>query len=212
MAPPKAVLQDEGSPAIALLAAVEQAAPGAVMDWEPEALWLELERSHIDVPLANRARIGAAIAILAMPAFYWDAVVFEKTALSFDGRPPHPDILEEASPAQMAWAVVEAAWIRKRWGHHSIEFRHEPTVYTAAVLHRDGFVRAPEQLAFAQSELRRLNGADDGLLEEVERKLREGAGSVDSSFEETPVGVQLARLTAVRLHVEERRRAAEERL
>lgn len=212
MAPPKAVLQDEDAPAIALLAAVEQAAPGAVMDWEPETLWLELERGGIHTPLANRARIGAAIAILAVPSFYWDAVVFEKTALSFDGRPPHPDILEEATPAQMAWAVVEAAWIRKRWGHHSIEFRQEPVAYAATVLHRDGFVRAPEQLAFAQSALRSLNGDTGELLEEVDRRLRDGAGTTDASYTETPADVQLARLAAVRLHVEERRRAAEQRL
>lgn len=209
---PSKVVLDEDAPAVAVLTALFKVLPGSFLEWEPESIWIELERQGIDVPLPNRARAAAAITILWVPSFYWDAVTFEKTALAFDGRPPHPDILEEATPAQLAWAVVEAAWIRKLWGHHAVEFRHEPGVYAATVLHRDGYARAPEQLSFAQALLDRMNPDGEALATEVRRRWDDGADAKDSSFDESPVGVQLARLAAVRLHVEERRAAAERML
>src|SRR6266542_3699820 len=88
--------------ALALLAAA-QSLLGEFIAWEPETLWLELERRGLEVPVPNRAKLQAALALVLVPSFYWDAVVFEKTALAFDHIVPNPDALEEASSAPLAW-------------------------------------------------------------------------------------------------------------
>src|SRR5262245_26129015 len=89
--------------ALALLAAAQQLLGEESIAWEPETLWLEMERRGLDVPLPNRAKLHAALALVLVPSFYWDAVVFEKTALAFDHVVPNPDALEEATAAQLAW-------------------------------------------------------------------------------------------------------------
>lgn len=208
----KDLLQDAGTPAVALMRAAHVAL-GDFLAWEPESIWLELDRQGVAVPEGNRARIMAAVALRLVPSFYWDGVVFEKTAIALDGVLPNPDILEEASPARLAWAVVEAAWIIKDAREASWEFQHEPRAYAAVVLHRAGFVLAPEQLSFAQHWLSRERH-DGALLEEVTARWR--GVSKDHleqlSLGESPVDVQIARLAAVELHVRARRSAAERAL
>lgn len=205
----KAALRDPTTPAVVLMKAAH-AALGDFLAWEPESIWLELERQGVDLPVENRAKLGAAIALRLVPSFYWDAVVFEKTAMAFDDAPPNPDILEEASPARLAWAVVEADMIIHAARDATWEFSHEPRAYTGVVLARAGFVLAPEQLAFAQSALNRERHHTH-LLEEV----KERWAGVDKSrledlhLEETPVDVQIARLAGVELHVRTRRTRAE---
>ena len=205
----KAVLRDPATPAVVVLKAAH-AVLGDFLAWEPESIWLEMERQNLDLPIENRAKLGAAIALRLMPSFYWDAIVFEKTALAFDDAPPNPDILEEASPARLAWAVVEADMII-RTGHETAwEFGHEPRAYAGVVLARAGFVLAPEQLSFAQTALDRERHHTH-LFDEVKARW----AGVDKShlemlhLEETPVDVQIARLAAVELHVRARRTRAE---
>lgn len=205
----KNLLRSRTASAIALLRAADSVL-GDYMAWEPESIWLELERQEVVMPVEARDRLMAAIALRLVPAFYWDAVVFEKTCVAFDGRPIHPAILEEAAPAAMAWAVVEAAWIRERYSEQDLRFEHEPTAYVAVVLDRAGFAVAPSQLAFAEATLGdRVATAD--IVDDVKRRW----ANVDKSsleilsLEETRVDVQIARLAAVELHVRTRRAEAE---
>ena len=183
---------------------------GDFLTWEPESIWLELEHQGVDLPEGNRAKIQAAIALHLVPSFYWDGIVFEKTAIAFDGLVPNPDILEEASPARLAWAVVEAAWIVRLAKNATWEIGSEPRAYAGVILARAGFVLAPEQLAFAQPTLNRER-FHTHLLDEV--KARWAQVSKDNltalSLQETPVDVQIARLASVELHVRERQARAE---
>jgi len=206
----KELLRDAATPAIALTKAAN-ALLGEHLTWEPESLWLELERQDVDLPVGNRAKLMAAIALRLVPSFYWDAIVFEKTAIAFDGIEPNPDALEETSPARMAWAVVEAAWILRDAKNATWEFQHEPRAYAGVVLCRAGFVLAPEQLSFAQAALDRERFHKTDLLDEVkERWARVDKGGLEKlTLEETPLDVQIARLAAVELHVRERRARAE---
>lgn len=155
----------------------------------------------------------AAVALHLVPSFYWDAIVFEKTAVAFDGCCPHPDILEEASPQQLAWATEEAAWILRRSKEHAWEFQHEPRAYAGVVLARAGFVLAPEPLSFAQIALDRET-RDHALRDDVAaRWSRVSKDHLQQlSLGEDRVDVQIARLAAVELHVRERRQAAEQEL
>lgn len=206
----KEQLRDPSTSAVALMAAL-RGCLGDFLAWEPESIWLELQHQGVDVPDPNRAKIMAGIALRLMPTFYWDAVVFEKTAIAFDHQAPNPDILEEASPAKLAWAVVEAAWILRAAREVSWEFNTEPRAYTGIILARAGFVLAPEQLSFAQTALDRERSHRTDLLDEVkERWARVDKNGLEKlSLQETPVDVQIARLAAVELHVRARREQAE---
>jgi hypothetical protein len=208
----KELLCDPDTSAVALMKGVHKRL-GDFLAWEPESIWLELEHQGIDLPEENRVKVMAGVALRMMPSFFWDAIVFEKTAMAFAGHPCNPEILEEASPSRLAWAVVEANWIIRTANETSWEWGHEPRAYTGVVLARAGFVLAPEQLSFAQAALERHHHKTE-LLDEVKTRW----ASVDKSglehlvLHETPVDVQIARLAAVELHVRERRARAEREL
>lgn len=203
----KDLVRDPDATGVGLMAALPSLL-GNFLTWEPESIWLELDHQGIDVPDANRAKIMAGVALCLMPSFYWDALVFEKTALAFDGHTPNPEILEEATPAMLAWSVVESAEIVRRARNAAWEFQHEPRAYAGVVLARAGYVHAPDQLSFAQTALNRQRGTD-ALCKEVAEKWAEvdkRASSLEAlPLNEDPVGVQLARLAAVAHHVSMRR-------
>lgn len=181
---------------------------GNYLAWEPESIWEDLDRRGIDLPVANRDKLMAAITLRLVPSFYWDAIVFEKTALAFDDRPINPEALEEASPAQLAWAVIEAETVRKLGQETPLEFQHEPRAYTGVILHRSGFVLAPEELEFAQHALNRERNCVECLLHtDVKARWREMPKNslANAAYPETPMGVQLANLAAVALHVKHKR-------
>jgi hypothetical protein len=200
--------------ALALLAAARSLLGDEFSAWEPETIWLELERRGLEAPLPNRAKLQAALALVLVPAFYWDAVVFEKTALAFDHVVPNPAALEEATAAQLAWAVREAARIVACHGDSPREFAHEPAAYAGVVLHREGLVVSPEELTFAQHQLDSLNGPGGrDLRDQVSTAwaATDKATLAAQPYPETGAGVQLARLASVEMHVRERQpRAASE--
>jgi hypothetical protein len=206
----KELLRDPSTSAVALMTAA-RACLGDFLAWEPESIWLELQHQGVDVPESNRAKIMAGVSLRMMPTFYWDGIVFEKTAIAFDHQAPNPDILEEASPARLAWAVVEAGWIIRQAKEATWEFGTEPRAYAGVILARAGFVLAPEQLSFAQNALDRERFHRTDLVNEVkERWARVDKNGLEKlSLQETPVDVQIARLAAVELHVRARRAQAE---
>jgi hypothetical protein len=205
----KKALLDTSSSAVVLSRAAKTALGPEYVDWEPESVYLTLSRDGADVPEVNRAKLMAAVTLRLIPSFYWDGVVFEKTAVAMDNRMPNPDTLEEPSPAQLAWAVVDSAWVLSDASETAREFDSEPIGYAGVILYRAGFVLAPEQLSFAQDCLDRER-RHDHLLEDV----RDAWARLDKSklaeieFEENPLEVQLVRLAAVELHVRDKRAAA----
>ena len=174
--------------------------------WEPETLWLTLERLGIDPPVVNRDKILAGITLGIVPAFWWEVHAFENTVLAFNGLVSLPDALQEATPAQMAWGVFEAEMIYRDQGDEEPAFDREPVIYAATVLHRAGYVRAPDLLHFAQRELDRLNQNGSELtVAEVDAawKNLKKQPLEECSLGETALDVQLGRLASVELHVEE---------
>lgn len=197
-------MTNHGTSAVALMLATRHVV-GDFHDWEPETLWLTLEQEGIEVPLCNRDKLQASLALLFVPSFYWDGVVFEKTAIAFDCYEANPDALEEASSAQLAWAVKEAAWIITQHDGTPHQFEHEPIAYAATVMHREGLVLAPSQLSFAQESLDRYN-VNNTLRTRIEERWKalDKANLETEAFDETEEGVQLARLAAIELHVRDR--------
>jgi hypothetical protein len=201
------LLTASSSSALALVRATESVYQEATL-WEPETLWLSFERLGLEVSLVNRAKIQAAFTLIAVPSFYWDAVIFEKTVLTFSDVVPNPDALQEATPAQMAWGVEEAKRISARFKRPTFDWETEPKVYVATVLHRAGYALAPVQLAFAQEQLDKLNQGDSSLRTRVSERLGqlETLDLANHAFEETPEDVQLGFLAAVKLYVADKQR------
>lgn len=197
----KNLLRRETTSAIACNLAAKQLL-GDYLNWEPESIWETLHQDGVDVPEINQSKILAVIALKLVPSFYWDAMTFEKTSLTFNNIIPNPEILQEANPAQLSWSIKEASMILGQ----EREFSSEPISYTAVVLHRAGFVVAPEGLEFAQEVLDNLN-RDTKLKNEVQEawKSLKDKDLLNHVFEETPLGVQLGRLAGVHLYIEEKK-------
>lgn len=199
------MLEDPDASAVALMRALKVAL-GDFLAWEPESIWLDLERAGAQVPAPGRARVMAALALRLVPSFYWDAIVFEKTAVALAGALPSPGILEEAHPAWLAWAVLEARWLLQDAGEPTWEFQHEPKAYAGVVLARAGFALAPDQLEFAQGALDRArgHGPPDASIKRRWESVRAGDLS-RLSLAETQDDVHVARLAAIELHVRDRK-------
>lgn len=177
---------------------------GDFLDWEPESIWLELDHLDIKIPEVNKNKVMAAIALELVPAFYYDAMVYENTAIAFNHLIPNTDALQEANPEWLAWAVIEASLLRGK--DRELPFYSETERYTAVVLHRAGFTVAPDELAFSQSSLDFINLNKDSKKDVQEiwtvlprKKL------ADIEFEENEKEIHLARLAAIHLYVEEKR-------
>ena len=201
----KRILEDEEATATGVSRSAEMLLGHQIRNWEPESIWLELEDKGVDVPQLNRDKLLAVNSLLIAPAFYWDANIFEKTALAFNNEPVIPELLQEASPGQLSWAVYEAELLMYREGLDP-HFDYEPTNYAAVVLHRDGFILAPELLVFAQEELDKLTRGHKDLQDKVKQRWEKvDKAKLDTlELEEEPVDVQLGLLSSVWLYVHER--------
>jgi hypothetical protein len=200
------LLADAATSASGCLRAAELLCGDGFRAWEPETLWLTLDRQGIDMPAVNRDKLLAAITLGIVPAFWWEVNAFENTVLAFNGVVATPAALQEATPAQLAWGVYEAELIFAEDSDEKPEFDREPVIYAATALHRAGYVRAPDLLQFAQRELTQLNRDGSGLTaEEVGRAWQELKKKPleERSLGESPLDVQLGRLASVELHVEE---------
>jgi hypothetical protein len=154
-----ATLQDPEAPATACFEAVQALLGKASLNWEPESLWLTLEREHsVDVPLPNRAKILAANTLVLVPAFWWEVHAFMHTISAFSGHVTDSREIFEATPGELAWGVFEAELLFQQSSDIQAqpEFDREPTLYVAQLLHDQGFSETPVLLDFAQPALNAL--------------------------------------------------------
>lgn len=197
-------LTNEHISATALYLSIKKTLGTSFAAWEPESIWMELHDSGIDLPDVNKDKLLAVMTLLSTGSFYWDAAIYENTAVSFDHKWSSPEILQEASPAQLSWAVFEANYLRHHEGLVEGDFDYEPARYTAISLYRAGFIVAPELLEFAQEELDKLNRGHlelrDGIKARWGSMPKENLSNI--TIEDTsPEDVQIGRLTAVYAHV-----------
>lgn len=204
----RTLLTDESTTATALFEATRQLLGPGFLAWEPETIWLELADRNIDMDDVNRDKLMAASTLLQTGGFYWDAAAFEKTAIAFNDLPMIPDAIQEATPAQLSWAVVESANLLRREHQEPGDFDREPVGYAAVCLHRTGFLVAPEMLVFAQKELDKLNRGAEELRTTVQKRWQkiDKDSLAELELAETPSDVQVGYLAAVHLYVEERAR------
>lgn len=200
----KALLRDEQTTATACYRALDQLLGTGWLSWEPESIWLDLNHDDVDVPVVNREKIMAARALITTGRFWFDAQAFEKTAISFNHELNTHLGVEDAPVMFINWAVFEAELLQKEVEGMTLEFDREPIKYTAIQLFREGFVLAPEMLAWAEPDLIKMNSCD---AHELAKKVRQIWAAVPPEedltgvrFTETDIGVQLARLAMVHVH------------
>jgi hypothetical protein len=202
----KEMLRSEETTAIGCLHALTLLYGDGVRAWEPETIWLTLDRADVDAPLLNRDKILAAFTLLMLPAFWWEVSAFENTVCVFNNVHMNPETLHEASPAQIAWAVYEAELLFAESDiDETPEFDHEPITYTGTVLHRAGFLVAPQLLRFAQTTLDKLNGTGAVVTKQaVQDAWKRIEAQETPTLGDTPLDIQLGRLLGVRLYLQER--------
>jgi hypothetical protein len=168
--------------------------------WEPETLWTELKRSNGKaVPEPVRNKIQGLKTLLVSDAFWRDHLVFEKVVMAFNNHVPLFDQYQNPSPAMIANAIEEAATIR------TAEYSDDVLRYMAVVCFQDGLVVLPEPLDVAQASLDELIQPIVGrqFREDIRHRWSEAKdGSLPPSlYDETPTGVHLAKMAAIREYV-----------
>jgi len=177
--------------------------------WEPETIWLTLEReNNIDLPVEARDKVQAAISILRNPAFFWDNLVFQRTVQSFNGELYDPETLQECHPGHMAWAVYEATLLRGMDPDSDArpEIDEDVQQYIAVCLKRAGYVYPPNQLRDVSDNLALLlPGAEETFISLVKKSWEQvdKGGLANRKFNEDPLNIQLAQLASCYLYVKE---------
>jgi|MudIll2142460700_1097286.scaffolds.fasta_scaffold00163_17 hypothetical protein len=203
------MLRDQHTTATGCYRAVGVVCGPSFRAWEPESIWLTLERKGIDVSVLNRDKIMAASTLTMIPAFWFEVNAFENTVMAFNNVLSDGEVLQEATPAQINWAVYEAEMLYGQADDvpEAPAFDREPMRYTAVVLHRAGFIVTPQLLSFAQKELDALSrngaGANKAEVQDAWKRLQR----VDlrkRPFSDSALDVQLGRLAAVQVYMLDR--------
>ena len=196
------IIQDDDACATPVFRAAQLLLGQQMLTWEPESIWLELETRGIDVSQLNRDKIMSCSTMLQIPAFYWDANMFENVSLAFNDTRVIPESLQEASPAQLSWAVYEVEMLMQSV-RLDPDFDYEPKEYAAVCMHREGLVLAPEILTFAQEELDKLTRGNQDIKGDVEDRWKEiDKTKLDElELEENPKDVQLGKLAAIHMYI-----------
>jgi hypothetical protein len=201
--------ESEGRHATPLLMALRTLYGIDVLYWEPETIWLTLERDYsIDLDIEARDKIQAAISLIRNPAFFWDNLVFQRTTQSLNGELYDPETLQECHPAHMSWAVYEATLLRGMDPESDArpEIDEDVQQYIAVCLCRAGYVYPPNLLEVIADNLEKLlPGADKGFITKVKQSWErlDKKGLEDRKFDESPLDIQLAQLASCYLYVKE---------
>jgi len=205
-------LQDQERVALAVYKAVYALYGVEMLDWEPETLWLQLEKDGVELSVQERNKLQAARTLKKNAASLWDNQVFQYIVQALNGVPFDPDTLQECIPAHMAWAVVESAAIfaaeegeRDTEGEEAPEYDEDVQSYVAVCLKRAGMVYPPDPLVFAEDALARLQTKDEKKLAVTVKQAWEAVRQLidvqNVEFSEQEDQVQLAKLAACRIYV-----------
>lgn len=149
----KKIVVDEDADALCVYLSVRELLGEECLAWEPESVWITLDRQGLDIPTVNRDKFNSLSTLQLTPAFYWDADVFSSTVAPLNDHPPVTDNIEEYAPEQIAWAVLAAELFYRALGREVLDLDREPQVYTAVVLYENGYDKPPVGLSFAEEAL-----------------------------------------------------------
>lgn len=111
------------------------------------------------LPDVNSDKIGAIFTALTTDLFYTDWMTFNQTCEAFNDDPVHPDVIDPATPEQMAWGVIEMALHEDP--KDKPDFSENVAAYVGTLLGSYGLTRAPADLKFAK-----MSAMPDSVLNE----------------------------------------------
>ena len=176
------------------------------IEWEPETLWtITRIDDTTDMCMYNKNKIMAMKTILSNDLFWKQWHIFEKCVLALNNVPPRFDVMEEVTPAQMAYAVRVAYELRAYPGANTPGkdpvFAPEVKAYVAARAHLEGLVYLPEPLDFAQAKLDEMSG-EAKLVDRIKARLNDPDGAAD----ETPEGIGAVRAAVIKAYAYSKKR------
>lgn len=190
---PLQILQDPQVPPSVVWAVVEKLMGKEALAYEPDTLRIELTRRGASWDAIAPKVLGAQT-IQVTRVWVWDHDALFAFALACDGLHADPELVHHPEIAAVAWAVDEIAELV---GSPMTDERgFDPDTIDPAIavlLHDEGWVVAPEPLCFVQEDLDRLNHHQTPLRDQVQAAWL----LPDPPVDETPRGVQLARLSDV---------------
>jgi hypothetical protein len=204
------VFADDDAPPSIVWQALMQTYGSGVAEWEPDTFRVELQRRGIEPSDALMAKILGAQTVLTTDAWTTNHDVLYAFALACAGLPADAGAFAHPTPEQLAWAMNEVACLTGRVVNE--DEGTDPDAVDpalAAVLHDEGWVLAPKELAFVQGALDRMNQGEHVSAERVQKawdRLIEENDAVSlrrkvSELEDDALGVQLKRLHDCREYV-----------
>lgn len=180
-----------------------------ISDWEPETLWVTLDKDGLDLPEEARNKLECVLTLHKNPAFYWDNIVFQWTVQALNDELYDASTIQECHPAHMAWAVYEAGVIRALDpDDKSIpEIDEDVQQYMAVCLKRAGYVYPPDSLKVVADNLEKmLPDSAKEFISQVKNSWAHLDKRIlrDRVFPEDPLGVQLAQLASCYEYVKDR--------
>jgi len=164
------------------------------LEWEPETLWRTIMldfKTELD-DLA-KDKVNAAKTLLLTDTYWNDWTTFENATLAFNDTNPNFFQIQVPSPAQMAWSVSEANLMRP-----GVPFSEEVAEYARIACQQEGLVLFPDELQFAQPDPPGRLAVDIRSAWDIVKT----HNTID--IVENELGVNLARLQAVREYVREK--------
>lgn len=205
----KKLLEDSKCPAGVLLVAAKNVLGPGFETYEPDTIRVELtDNEHINVPPENYDKLFAAITLQEAPIFLYEVNTFANTICAFNDVVSDPEVVFEASPAQLCWGVYEAELVLQERNDTEVQFDNEPITYCAAVLNRNGFLLAPKILSFCQDQLDVFNkdSSSKVTLDEVQNawSALDKSNLTSHTFTEGPLAIQLAKLSTCQIYLDDR--------
>lgn len=207
--------ESQGKSAVTLFMCIRNLYGIEAFFWEPETLWLTLEKDGLDISNEARDKILGAITLIRHPAFFWDNLVFQRTVQSFSDECYDPECLQECHPAHMSWTMYEATLIRGLDPDEKEvpEVDEDVQQYIAVCLKRAGFVYPPMYLLFVADNLEAMLPASQRDFIALVKKTWEHLDKKalrEREFSEEPLDVQLAQLASCYLYVKDQAEAMAE--
>jgi hypothetical protein len=177
------------------------------LKWEPETLYTEIKHEFGSTPrqeVRDKIQAVKTCVLTNSPWIEWD--IFENVCLALNNVQPNFKVVQDLSPAQIAFAVREMKRIRSEES-----LQGDALSYAAFRMHRGGLILAPDGCRACDRIIEtyfhsRFNTAERAALEDTKEEVRwlwRGVrdGSLKRDLDESAVDIQLARLSAVEEYV-----------
>jgi len=205
------VLQDPDVCVSVAWSAVKQMFGLQVRQWEPTVFHIELERRRIEPTEGLMAKILAAQTVATGCEWAYDYDILFAFSLACDGIAASSEDVRQPTVEQLAWAMAEInVLVEKPCTEDEGPDPDEVDAAICVVLHEEGFIVPPVELAFVKDVLNNMTRGHEELRERTEAAWSvvdkfplERATATIAQSPETPLGVQIRRLLDVKRYVRE---------